>query len=78
MNKSGPPLDGAQNRLAVDASALDLDRISRANSVKNAVAITLMEGGQLSPYCLEQLALFESGEISASEMRDRVIRNARG
>jgi hypothetical protein len=45
--------------------------------VKNAVAITRMEGGQPSAYCLEQLALFEAGEISATEMRDRVIRRAR-
>jgi hypothetical protein len=37
-----------------------------------------MEGGQPSAYCREQLALFEASEISAAEMRDRVIRNARG
>jgi hypothetical protein len=35
-----------------------------------------MEGGQPSEYFLKQLALFEAGEISATEMRDRVIRNA--
>jgi hypothetical protein len=51
----------------------DLDREARAKSVRNAVAITRMEGGQPSEYCLEQLALFEAGDISATEMRDRVI-----
>jgi hypothetical protein len=35
-----------------------------------------MEGGRPSAYCLEQLGLFEAGEISVSEMRDRVVRNA--
>ena len=53
-----------------------MDREARAKSVKNALAITRMEGGQPSEYCLKQLALFEAGEISATEMRDRVIRNA--
>jgi hypothetical protein len=53
-----------------------LDREARAKSVKNALVITRMEGGQPSEYCLKQLALFEAGEISATEMRDRVIRNA--
>jgi hypothetical protein len=32
----------------------------RAKIVKNAIAITRMEGGQPSAYCLEQLALFEA------------------
>jgi hypothetical protein len=36
-----------------------------------------MEGGQSSAYCLEQLALYEAGEISATELRERIIRNAR-
>jgi hypothetical protein len=53
-----------------------VNRESRAKSVKNALAITRMEGGQPSEYCLKQLGLFEAGEISATEMRDRVIRNA--
>jgi hypothetical protein len=53
-----------------------VDREARAKSVRNAIAITRMEGGQPSEYCLKQLALFEAGEISATEMRDRVIRNA--
>jgi hypothetical protein len=51
-----------------------VDREARAKSVKNALA--RMEGGQPSEYCLKQLGLFEAGEISATEMRDRVIRNA--
>ena len=46
--------------------------------MKNAIAITAMEGGRPSEYCLEQLALFEAGEISATEMCDRVIHKARG
>jgi hypothetical protein len=44
--------------------------------VKNAIAICRMEGAEPSRYCLEQLALSEAGEISATEMRDRVVRNA--
>jgi hypothetical protein len=79
MNIAGfPSLDETQERLPVDTHAPDLDRMSRADSVRNAVAITRMEGGQSSAYCREQLALFEAGEISAAEMRDRVISNARG
>lgn len=57
---------------------MDLERASRANAVKNAIAITAMEGGRPSEYYLELLALFEAGEISATEMRDRMIRKARG
>lgn len=57
---------------------MDLERASRANAVKNAIAITAMESGRPSEYCLELLALFEAGEISATEMRDRMIRKARG
>jgi Antitoxin VbhA len=55
----------------------DPERQARVKIVKNAVAITRMEGGQPSAYCLEQLALFEAGDISATEMRDWVIRRAR-
>jgi Antitoxin VbhA len=55
----------------------DRERQARVKIVKNAVAITRMEGGQPSAYCLELLALFEAGEISATEMRDRVICRAR-
>jgi putative SOS response-associated peptidase YedK len=54
----------------------DPDREAGANSVKNAIAICRMEGGEPSEYCLEQLALFEAGHISATEMRDRVVRHA--
>jgi hypothetical protein len=61
----------------MNAFDADPERQARVKIVKNAVAITRMEGGQPSAYCLEQLALFEAGEISATEMRDRVIRRAR-
>jgi hypothetical protein len=73
-----PTLEGAQDRLSVDTPTLDadLDRVARGNSVKNAVAITEMEGGQPSAYCREQLALFEAGEISVNEMCERVVRYA--
>ena len=53
--------------------AVDKTRIKNAF---NAVAICRMEGGEPSKYCLEQLALFEAGHISATEMRDRVVRHA--
>jgi hypothetical protein len=55
----------------------DPERQARVKTVKNAIAITRMEGGQPSANCLEQLALFEAGEISATELRDRVICRAR-
>jgi cytochrome c553 len=61
----------------MNAFDADPERQARVKIVKNAVAITRMEGGQPSAYCLEQLALFEAGEISATEMRNRVIRRAR-
>jgi hypothetical protein len=35
-----------------------------------------MEGGQPSAYCREQLGLFPDGNISITEMRDRVVLNA--
>src|SRR6202035_3096487 len=54
----------------------DPDREARADSVKNAVATCRMEGGEPAEYCLEQLALFEAGHISVTEMRDRVVRHA--
>ena len=50
------------------------DRESRLN----AVAITQMEGGEPSAFCREQLDRFVAGEISATEMRDRVLRHHRG
>ncbi len=49
------------------------DRTSRENAVKNAIAITQQEGGEPSDYCREQLALFVAGEISVTEMRDRIV-----
>jgi hypothetical protein len=62
-------LDDMQDRLVVGTSAADFGRSARGNSVRNAIAITEMEGG-------EQLGLFEAGEISVTEMCDRVVRNA--
>jgi hypothetical protein len=53
-----------------------IDQIARENSVKNAIAITEQEGGQPSAYCREQLALFQAGKISVTEMCDRVVSNA--
>lgn len=77
MNMTGfPTLDDTHRRLNVDTSAVDLDQVARWNSVANAVAITEMEGGQPSAYCREQLGLFETGKISVTEMRDRVVSNA--
>jgi hypothetical protein len=77
MNMTGfPTLDDTQERLKTETPAGDLDRAARENSVKNAVAITEMEGGQPSAYCREQLALFEAGKISVTEMHDRVVSNA--
>lgn len=77
MNLTGfPSLDDTQERLKAETPAGDLDRAARGNSVKNATAITEMEGGQPSAYCREQLALFEAGKISVTEMRDRVVSNA--
>lgn len=45
----------------------------REEAVKNAIAITVMEGGEPSDYCREQIALFLAGEISVREMADRVV-----
>ncbi len=47
----------------------------RADSVRNAVAITRLEGGEPSVFCREQLDRFVAGEISATEMCDRVLRH---
>jgi hypothetical protein len=58
-----------------DQDLSDIDR--RRASVANAVAITEMEGGRPSAYCREQLDLFIAGEITATEMRDRVIRQVK-
>jgi Antitoxin VbhA len=57
-----------------DQDLSDIDR--RRASIANAVAITEMEGGRPSAYCREQLALFVAGEISVTEMCDRVVRHA--
>jgi Antitoxin VbhA len=71
-----PTLEDTQERLAVDTPTADLNRSSRDNSVRNSIAITEMEGGQPSAYCREQLGLFPDGNISITEMRDRVVLNA--
>ena len=78
MNIAGfPSLDETQERLPKDA-ALDVERAARADSVRNAIAITMMEGGQPSAFCRELLSLYETGEISGAEMRERMLRKARG
>jgi hypothetical protein len=51
--------------------------VARAKSIKNAIAITAMEGGRPSAFCLELLARYEAGEISAAEMRKRMLEKAR-
>lgn len=78
MNISGfPTLDEAQERLPGGASALDTGRMERAKSIKNAIAITAMEGGRPSAFCLELLALYETGEITGAEMRKRILEKVR-
>jgi hypothetical protein len=78
MNVAGfPSLDETQERLPKDA-ALDIERAARADSVRNAIAITMMEGGRPSAFCRELLALYETGQISGAEMRERMLRKARG
>jgi hypothetical protein len=78
LNITGfPSLDENQERLPNDA-ALDIERAARADSVRNAIAITMMEGGQPSAFCRELLALYEAGDISGAEMRERMLRKARG
>jgi hypothetical protein len=79
MNIAGfPSLDETQERLPNDVSAPDLERMARTDSVRNAIAITMMEGGQPSAFCRELLALYEAGDISGAEMRERILRKARG
>jgi hypothetical protein len=67
-----PTLEEAQERPPRETSALE-----RANSIKSAIAITAMEGGRPSAFCLELLALYETGEISGAEMRKRMLEKAR-
>jgi hypothetical protein len=79
MNIAGfPPLGETQEHMPKDASASDLERKARADSIRNAIAITMMEGGQASAFCRALLALYEAGEISGAEMRERMLRKARG
>lgn len=54
------------------------ERASRASAVRNAIAITRMEGGEPSAFCQELLALYVSGEISGTEMQRRMLRYVRG
>jgi hypothetical protein len=54
------------------------DRESRLSAARNAIAITRMEGREPSAFCREQLDRFVAGEISAAEMRDRVLQHYRG
>lgn len=72
-----PSLDEIQDRLASDAGS-DVERAVRADSVRNAIAITEMEGGQPSAFCRELLSLYKAGEISGDEMRERMRMKARG
>jgi hypothetical protein len=70
-------LDETQERLP-KAPAPDSERATRADSVRNAIAITQMEGGRPSAFGRDLLALYETGEISGAEMRERMLRKARG
>jgi hypothetical protein len=53
----------------------DTATAGRRTAVANALAVTEMEGGRPSDYCLRQLELFAAGEITAAEMRERVVVN---
>jgi hypothetical protein len=53
------------------------DRSDREKAVQNAIAVTGMEGGEPSAYCRELLDLFVAGEISATEMSDRIVAYAK-
>jgi hypothetical protein len=78
MNIAGfPTLEEAQERLPRETSVLDVGRVARANSIRNAIAITAMEGGRPSAFCLELLALYGTGEISGAEMRKRMLEKVR-
>jgi hypothetical protein len=46
---------------------------SRASAVRNAIAITRMEGGEPSAFCLKLLGLYVSGEITGTQMRERML-----
>jgi hypothetical protein len=72
-----PTPEKARERLPRETSASDVGRIARAKSIKNAIAITAMEGGRPSAFCLELLALYEAGGISGAEMRRRMLEKAR-
>jgi hypothetical protein len=78
MDAGFSPLDETQEGLPKNASAPELERMPRADSVRNAIAITVMERGQPSAFCRALLARYEAGEISGAEMRERMLRRARG
>lgn len=50
---------------------------ARADSVRNAIAVTRLECGEPSAFCRKQLGRFVAGEISATETRDLVLRHHR-
>lgn len=54
------------------------EKVARAKAVKNAIAITRMEGGEPSAFCLELLAFYVSGDITGAEMQERMLRHVRG
>jgi hypothetical protein len=70
-------LDETQERLGWETPALDVGRTARAKSIKNAIAITAMEGGCPSAFCLDLLARYEAGDISGAEMRKHMLEKAR-
>ncbi len=52
-------------------------RESRLNAVRNAIAITEMEGGSPSPYAQMLLDAYVDGHITGQEMRDAILEHAR-
>ena len=70
-------LDETQERLGWETPALDVGRTARAKSIRNAIAITAMEGRRPSAFCLDLLARYEAGDISGAEMRKRMLEKAR-
>jgi hypothetical protein len=52
-------------------------RENRLNAVRNAIAITEIEGGKPSPRVRELLQAYVDGQITATEMRDAILEHAR-
>lgn len=50
-----------------------MNDVPRATAVRNAIAISRMEGGEPSAFCLELLGLYVSGEITGAQMRERML-----